>query len=151
MPAVSRAQLSALIALVVILFVAVSLALARILGADGAERDAVTTLVGAEQRGDVSAMVARLQGCATSPSCRAMVAVRVRSLRRPGPLSFLQVATPPPFDLGARTATTRVAWRADGALPVVQCVVVHRSGNVLRGFAIHVLSISAPIDPQGGC
>ena len=40
---------------------------------------------------------------------------------------------------------------AIGALPVVQCVEVRRTGNFLGGIHIRLLSLSAPIANEADC
>jgi hypothetical protein len=56
------------------------------------------------------------------------------------------------YSLGSATGPTRVAWTiVDRQLPVVQCVDVHRGGNVLTGATITLRRLSVPIDSQGTC
>ena len=69
-----RRSLLSLVAVGVVLFVAISIGLARVFGANGAEQSAITALVKAEAAGDQQGMVARIQGCAHSPSCQTRVA-----------------------------------------------------------------------------
>ena len=45
--------------------------------------------------------------------------------------------------------TQRVPKRS--SKPIVQCVEVHRSGNVLAGQTIHLLILSAPISGGADC
>jgi hypothetical protein len=52
--------------------------------------------------------------------------------------------------LGERVGTGRVAWRAGGGLPVVQCVRVRREGP-LGGGGVELLALSAPIGAEASC
>ena len=65
-----RRSLILLIALGLIVFLAISALLARVLSVGGAERTAITGLVQAEARGDAAAMIRQIQGCGRSASYR---------------------------------------------------------------------------------
>ena len=62
------------------LFLGVSLLLARYLSTENSERDAVYALLRDQARGDVPAMLRRLDGC--DARCRAAVASNARRLER---------------------------------------------------------------------
>ena len=66
-----RSYRIALIIAAVVVFLVISGLLARALSVGGAESDAITSLVKAEARGDGSAVVALIEGCSASPTCRA--------------------------------------------------------------------------------
>ena len=68
-----------LIALGAIVFVAISLGLARYLTAENRERDAVYSLLRDQARGDAQAMLERLSAC--DARCRANVAYDARRLK----------------------------------------------------------------------
>lgn len=140
-----------LILVAVVLFVAISGLLARVFSIDGAERSAITNLVTAEARGDASAMRAQIDGCSTSASCQARVADDALVLRRTGSVLILQLNPSAGFSLGSTIGTARVAWRAGEALPVVQCVRVRRTGNVLSGLRVELLEISLRIPSGNDC
>ena len=146
-----RARLFLLIAVGVLLFLAVSALLARVFSLDGAERAAVTGLIQAEARGDARGMSDKIHGCAGNPSCQARVAADAASLRRAGTVLILQLNPSAGFSLGSTLGTARVAWRAGSALPVTQCVRVHRSGNALTGQHVELLEISARIKTSADC
>jgi hypothetical protein len=147
---VSRRRLIALIALGAIVFIAISLLLARYLTTENQERDAVYALLRDQARGDARAMLRRLRGC--DPRCRANVEANARRLKRPGEVKILAYDSSTAYTLGSASGPTRVAWTIiDKQLPVVQCVEVERSGNVLAGRAISLLRLSVPIDRQGTC
>ncbi len=135
----------------VIIFLTVGGLLARVFSLDGAERSAITALVQAEARGDTRAMASEIQRCGQSPSCRARVAVDVAYLKRSGSVLILQLTTSAGFSLGSTLGTARVAWRAGGALPIVQCVRVRRAGNALSGQRVELLEISVRIKTDGDC
>ena len=146
-----RRYLLSLVALGVVLFVAISIGLARVFGANGAEQSAITSLVKAEAAGDQQAMLARIQGCVQSPSCRARVAENAGNLRRPGAVTIIQLAPSTGFSLGGMVGTARVAWRAGSSLPIVQCVRVRRSGDLFGGLTVQLLEISLRIKSDSSC
>jgi hypothetical protein len=143
-----RAKL--LIAAGVVLFLGVSFVLARYLNTENRERDAVYALLKDQARGDVPAMVKRLDDC--DARCRAAAAANARRLARPGEVKILAYTSSTSYALGSQTGPTRVAWTIiNRQLPVVQCVEVQRSGSVLTGLAINLRRLSVPIDRQGSC
>jgi len=142
-----------LIVLAVLLFLAVSGLLARFLSVENLERERDLELIQAEARGNVAAMVARLQGCSRSSACRAAVA-RVASdprVRRPGGVKILNLESHTAYALTGATGETRVAWTVIGTLPVVQCIKVRRTGNFLSGVNVTLLALSPPIPNEGEC
>jgi hypothetical protein len=134
----------------VLAFLAVSFLFARVLSAGSDERGVAIAVIKAQARGDAGAVLALLDGCRSRPACAARVRATVARERRPGRVDVLNVRSPS-FSLGARTGTTRVAWRARGGLPVVQCVTARRTGNPLAGYDIRVLALSAPIGREASC
>jgi hypothetical protein len=147
-----RSQLIALIAAAVIVFLVISAGLARIFNAQSSERDAVTALISAEARGDQAAVIARITGCAASAACRARVATDASALRRPGRVAVLEYTDGTGFGLGGASGTGRIAWEiVDSTKPIVQCVRVERTGNLISGFAIHLLELSKRIKSSADC
>lgn len=144
-------SLIALIAVGILAFLLISGMLARAFSANGAEQSAITGLVKAEAAGNQAKALARIEGCAQSTSCRARVAQDVTSLRRSGTVSILQLQPSTSFSLGAMVGTARVAWRAGSSLPIVQCVRVRRSGNVLSGLHVALLEVSVRIKTDAAC
>ena len=139
-----------LIALGVVLFLGVSFVLARYLSTENRERDAVYALLRDQARGDVPAMLARLDGC--DARCRADVETDARRLARPGDVKILAYNSSTAYALGGASGPTRVAWTiVNRQLPVVQCVEVQRTGTVLTGRAINLRRLSVPIDSTGSC
>jgi hypothetical protein len=142
----------ALLAIGVLLFLAISFELARWLATENRERDAVYGLLAAQARGDLRAMLARLDGCARHPACRATQARNAGRLRRPGKVRILAYDSKTSYALGDARGLTRVAWTVIGrGLPVVQCVAVHRGGTALAGRSITLTALSAPIGSQATC
>jgi beta-lactamase class A len=134
----------------VLAFLAVALLLARYLTTENRERDAVYALLRDQARGDVAAMLARLDGC--DGRCRAAVESNARRLARPGQVKILAYQSSTSYALGAAEGPTRVAWTiVDRQLPIVQCVQVERTGNVLAGRAINLRRLSVPIDRLSSC
>jgi hypothetical protein len=143
---------AALIALGVVLFLAISFELARWLTTENRERDAVYGLLSAQARGDLRAMLARLDDCARRPACRATQAANAGRLRRAGRVKILAYDSKTAYALGDAHGRTRVAWTVIGhGLPVVQCVSVHRGGTALAGRSITLTALSAPIGNQATC
>ncbi len=140
-----------LIAILVVLFLAVSAVLARVWSADGAESSAVSGLIQAEARGDAAAMLAKLTGCSSDPSCRARVAAAAAALRRPGAVLILQDQPSTGFSLTGTLGSARVAWRTDSGLPIVQCVKVRRAGNAISGLRVELLAITPRIKSDADC
>ena len=141
----------ALIGLGAVAFLAASAAIARMLGASAAEREAAIEVVKAQSRGDAEQVIALIAGCRARRRCREGAAANASRLRSPNELRVLRLDGPPALAPGPRTGTARVVWRAGDALPVVQCVALRRHGDVLRGFGVQVLALSDPIARQGGC
>jgi hypothetical protein len=149
---VSRRALIPLAAVGVLVFLAISLLLARYLNTESEERGAVFALLQAQARGDANAMLKRLDGCARAPGCVATTRRNATRLKRPGEVKILAYDSHTAYALGAKRGATRVAWTViDRGLPVVQCVDVQRAGTVLAGRAIRLRGLSPPIDRQGSC
>jgi hypothetical protein len=147
---VSRRRLVTLIAFGAIVFVAISFLLARYLSTENRERDAVYALLRDQARGDARAMLERLDGC--DARCRANVEANARRLKRAGEVKILAYSSSTSYSLGHAEGPTRVAWTiVNRQLPVVQCVQVERTGNVLAGTTINLRRLSVPIDRQGTC
>ena len=139
-----------LIAAGVVLFLGISLLLARYLSTENTERDAIYALLRDQARGDVPGMLGQLDGC--DASCRAAVESNARRLKRPGDVKILAYDSSTSYALGGASGPTRVAWTiVNRQLPVVQCVEVQRTGSVLTGRAIHLRRLSAPINSTGSC
>ncbi len=66
-------------------------------------------------------------------------------------MSIIQLQPSTSFTLGPKSGTARVAWSAGGSLPIVQCVYVRRTGNVLSGLHVHLLKISVRIKSDAAC
>ena len=142
-----------MIALGVIVFVAISVLLARFLQIENVERDTEVALIQAQARGDANAMLGRLSGCRQSSSCVAAVEANVANprLRRKGEVKILQLTSPTSYALFGASGRTRLAWTVIGTLPVVQCVTVRRTGNFLSGIHLQLTALSAPIPNEGDC
>jgi hypothetical protein len=147
---VSRRRLFLVIALGAIAFVAISFLLARYLTNENRERDAVYALLRDQARGDARAMLERLEAC--DARCRVNVETNARRLERAGEVKILAYDSSTSYALGHAEGPTRVAWTiVNRQLPVVQCVDVERTGNVLTGTTIRLRRLSVPIDRQGTC
>jgi hypothetical protein len=141
-----------LIAAVLMVFVLVSALLARVYSAVSAERSAITALVQDEARGDQGAMLNALYRCRSSPACQARVAENATKLRRPSPISVLELTVSSSFPLGGNTGVARIAWQPGGGLlPVTQCVRVRHAGNPITGLSVQLLAVTKRIKTNGDC
>ncbi|MFN8174313.1 MAG: hypothetical protein U0T02_04510 [Solirubrobacteraceae bacterium] len=147
----SRPARIALIACAVVLFALVSAGVARVLSANSAERAEVERLVVAQAAGDADRAVKSVPGCAADPRCVARMRAIVRRVASPGTVAILRLDASTTTSLAAHTGTARVAWKAGRALPVVQCVRVRRAGDVVSGFEVSLLRVSAPIARESSC
>ena len=148
-----RRLIRRLIAAAGVLVLLVSVVLARWLSVENAERDADLALIQAEARGDAAAMINDLTGCRASRTCVATVRANVANarLRRPGAVKILLLSSATAYSLSGATGKTRLAWTVLGTLPVVQCIEVRRTGNVLTGVHVQLLGLTAPIANEGVC
>jgi hypothetical protein len=135
----------------VALFLVVSAVLARVYSSVSAERSGVTALINAEARGDQAGMLSDLYQCRSSAACRDRVAQDAASLRRPGPISVLELTVSSSFPLGGDVGVARVAWEPHGQLPITQCVRVRHAGNPVTGLKVELLEISPRIKTNGDC
>lgn len=142
-----------LIVAAVVLFAGVSWLLARYLTTESRERADVLRLIDAQARGDAAAMLDRLAPeCRSEPRCRARVVALAGRLRRQGDPKIIAYDSSTAYALGAATGATRVAWTiVNRQLPVVQCVLVRRTGTVLAGRRVSLLRVSAPIGNESSC
>ncbi|HEY2283138.1 MAG TPA: hypothetical protein VGH60_06260 [Solirubrobacteraceae bacterium] len=135
----------------VVLLAVVGVLLARYLLTENVERSDILAVLQAQARGDAARELALLDGCRAKPSCATTVRASALRLRRPGEVKILSIKSPIAGALGETTGTARVAWTVIGRLPIVQCVVVRRSGNALQGLHVLLLSLSAPIENEANC
>jgi hypothetical protein len=134
----------AVVAIAIVIFAGISFLLARVLSADSRERSDVADLMSAQARGDANAMLRQLAGCAADPRCATRVRANVRALVRFDPSTT--------FALSEHTGPARVVWNTvDVQRPVVQCVVVHRTGNVLSGPGVQLRYVSGPRPGTSSC
>ena len=134
-----------------ILFLAVGGVLARFLAAENVEREDILAVLAAQARGDVAGELALLRDCPPGSACERAVRESAASLKREGRGQDRLAEIHVDSSLGSSVGTTRVAWTVIGHLPVVQCVRVRRSGNVLSGVTMTLLSLSAPIENEADC
>ena len=104
----------------------------------------------AQARGDADAVLERLPACAREPACARVTRDRVAALERPGQVEILTYRPSVRVTMTRRSGTGRVAWRAGGSLPVVQCVKARREGP-LTGGGVELLAISKPIGLEAPC
>ena len=141
-----------LLVLGVLVFLGLSVLVARWINNDGVERAQVEQLLRAQLRGDAPAMLRRLEGCA-EPACVAAVRDNARRLRRDADLKIALYQSGTAHALRSRTKFTRVVWFPEGreAETTVQCVLVRREGSVLTGMTVSLLRVTAPIGRESSC
>jgi hypothetical protein len=131
-------------------FLGISFLLARALTGQAAERSRVVDVLEAQARGDASAVLRQLPACAREPACARVTRERVAQLQRAGKVQILNFRPSVRVTMTRRAGTARVAWRAGGSLPVVQCVKALREGP-LTGGGVELLAISKPIGLDSPC
>jgi hypothetical protein len=131
-------------------FLGISFLLARALTGQAAERSRVVDVLEAQARGDASAVLRQLPACAREPACARVTRERVAQLQRAGKVQILNFRPSVRVTMTRRAGTARVAWRAGGSLPVVQCVKALREGP-LTGGGVELLAISKPIGLDSSC
>jgi len=148
---IPRRRLVVVGAIGLVLFVALSVLLARYLSVENAERTDVLELLRAQAAGDAGGMIERLQGCAARPGCIAQARKNAASLRRTGSVKILTLSSQTAYTMTSASGTTRVAWTVIGHLPTVQCVSVSRKGNFLSGLSVTLTGLSGPIPGEADC
>lgn len=136
----------------IIVFLIVSALLARIFSANSAEQSAITSLVKDEARGDTQAVIGDIAGCHASPTCRARAGYNATTLRHAGAVSIIQIQPSTSFSIAGTLGTARVAWNVAGRPhPIVQCIRVQRTGNVISGLKVELLEVSRRIKSDTAC
>jgi hypothetical protein len=141
----------AAIAAAIVLFLIISALLARVFSANSAEQSAITSLVKDEAHGDTGAVIGDIAGCDVSETCRTRAGYNASTLKRPGAVSIIQIQPSTSFSIAGTQGTARVAWNAGGSLPIVQCVRVRRTGNVISGLKVELLEVSRRIKSDTPC
>ncbi|MBJ7330508.1 MAG: hypothetical protein JHC95_11470 [Solirubrobacteraceae bacterium] len=138
-----------LIALAVLLFLGISLLVARWLNVDTIERGKVVDVLEAQLAGDADAMLREI--ACPDARCEAVVRENARTLKQPGKLEVVRYDSPTTHALGGASGPVRVVWQAPGRLPTVQCVLVERDGNAVTGASVTLRRLSAPIGRESSC
>jgi hypothetical protein len=142
-----------IIAVAVIAFLAIAFFVTRWLNNDTVERGDVVTLLKAQARGDLPAML-RVLRCADA-ACVAVARADSQKLHGTGEVKIAFYTSGTAHAVTDKTKPTRVVWytpdRLAKGLTTVQCVLVRRSGNVLAGASITLLRLSATIGHEASC
>jgi hypothetical protein len=133
----------------IVVFLVISALLARWLGTENTERDAVLSVLQAQARGDSAAMLREVD--CRDEACRQQIRANAQRLRAPGDVTIVRIDSGTSHSLGGKTAPTRVVWITPGRLTTVQCVLVRRSGTPLSGQSVTLLNLSAPIGREAAC
>lgn len=139
------------IAVAIVVFVAISVVLARWLSVENAERDKVTDLLDAQARGNADAMLDQIEGCRERPACVDAVRVNAVKLKDAGTVDIVAYDSDTSHALGAKSGPTRVVWKTPDRLPTVQCVEIRRSGSIITGPSVTVTGLSQPIERESPC
>ena len=146
-----RRYVIASIGLGVVLFVVISVLVARAVGVGDAQNGAVTELVRAEAGGDTNRVIALIHGCRKDAACRVHAAALTASLRGSGEVSILELNPAANVAVTSSVGTARVAWTVGSSLPRVQCVRVRNAGTVFSGFDIELLRVSVRQPSDASC
>jgi len=148
----SRPARIALAVSAVVLFVLASAVVARVLAAQGAERTLLEHSISAQAAGDSKLAASLISNCSAGSECATAVAAVVAQVKAPGKRAkVLQIDPGTSKSPGGDIGVARIAWRIDGQLPVVECVVVERTGNAVSGFEVRLNALSKPIQREGHC
>lgn len=147
----SRRRRLSLLALAVVVFLVISGLLARFLNVENTERSDILSVLQAQAAGDDQRVIGLLSGCRGRPECVANAQANAARLRREGAVKILLLQSHTAYSLTGATGRTRVAWTVIGRLPVVQCVLVRRTGNAVTGLSVTLLDLSPPISNTGTC
>jgi hypothetical protein len=134
-----------------IVFVALSIVVARFLTTENRERNAIYEVLRAEAAGDADRVLAQLDGC--DAACAAKVRAITPRLRGDGTVKIVLLSSRTSYSLGDDTGYSRVVWVAGVTTrPVVQCVLVRRHGSALTGRSVSLLALTAPLgDNEDPC
>jgi hypothetical protein len=146
-----RRYVIASIAVAVVLFVIVSVLLARAVGVGDAQTAAVTALVRYEAQGNTQGVISLIQGCARSAACRAHAESLTATLKAPGAVTIAQLTPSENFAVTSSTGIARVAWLVGSSLPRTQCVRLRNGGSVLTGFDIQLLDVTPKLASDASC
>lgn len=140
-----------LVSLGVLVFLVVSVELARFISSVTSERNAVYALLEDQARGDAAGVLGRLDDC--TGACATQTRATVARLATPGKPKILNYESPTKTTLGTRTGRARVAWAivSRNGRPVVQCVTVRHTWSFVSGSTVSLRRLSAPIDNEAGC
>ncbi|MCX6388558.1 MAG: hypothetical protein NTX07_07500 [Solirubrobacterales bacterium] len=148
----SRPVRIALIVALGAVFIVVSLGVGRVLGARGAERVLVEQVIRDQASGNVQGIARELPNCGLGTKCHANVVKLLAKVSGPGlPLEILQITQAAGVSPGGSTGVARIAWHIGSRLPVVECLVIQKTGNVVSGFGVHLIKLSNPIAREGAC
>jgi hypothetical protein len=146
-----RRRLIVIAAAATLVVLVVGFVAARWLTTENRERDAVFALLEREAAGDAPGVLSRLDAC--DAACAAQVRAFLPKVTGPGAVKIARLDSGTSYSLGTSTHTTRVVWvHGVDSRPIVQCVVVRRSGGPLTGRSVSLLRLSAPLaDNEGSC
>jgi hypothetical protein len=137
-------RLVAILVPVTLLVLVVGFLAARFLTTENRERDAIFALLQREAAGDERGVLDHLHGC--DAACAAKVHAFLPKVTGPGTVKIALLSSGTSYSLGTTTGTSRVVWvHGVDSRPIVQCVLVRRSGGPLTGRSVSLLALSAPL------
>jgi hypothetical protein len=137
----------------VVLFLLVSVELARYLSASGTERTAVYALLKAQAAGDVQGMLRQLDDCEQRPRCLEQVRRNATRLNSGGRPKILLLESGSAYKLRTTTGLSRVAWTALNVKSptYVQCITVRKRWSFVHGGEVSLRAISPRIGNEASC
>lgn len=146
----SRPARITLTALAAVAFLLVSFGVAQALSARGAERSLLEKVITDQAKGRTEAVAAEFEGCVKG--CADRIGAIVSKVAVPDrKVLLLQIEQGSPLVPIAGDGVARVAWRSEGHLPVIECIVTRRGGNVVSGFDVTLHAMQRLSDPEGSC
>lgn len=134
-----------------IVFVLVSLVVARWLSTENHERDELYTLVRAEAAHDAPGVLRQLHGC--DAACAVKVRAVVAGIPRGTDVKIVLLNSGTAYTFGVAEGVSRLVWvPSPTARPVVQCVRVRRQGGPVSARSVSLLTLGAPLaDNESSC
>ena len=100
----------------------------------------------------ITVAVARQLGASTAERNAAVAAIKDQPrVNGAGKVRIVRYDGLGGVSLGDRSGVARVVWKTPRSLPTVQCVRLRRTGDLIAGYHVRVLGVSAPIPREDPC
>jgi hypothetical protein len=129
----------------------ISFFVARFLTTENTERDDLLSLVQHEAAGDLPGVLSRLDAC--NAACQAKVRAFLPRVTGRGDVKIVLLNSGTAYSLGTKQGWSRLVWvHGVDDRPIVQCVLVRRSGSPLTERSVSLLRLNAPLaDNEDSC